>query len=141
VRPRAAHQSRGHATPVGAAVEREVVPPVGVLFAGARRQVRRVRDDSVEPSRAVEQVRAHGNDRERGVARGPGEPLERVGVPVRRDDARPRARGLEREGAVAGADVEHPRAGSRARERTQELRVLALGVDRTLGEPLGRAAL
>jgi len=49
-------------TAVGATVQGEVVPVVGVAFRDAGRQIRRVRHDAVEPSQSVGEVRADRGD-------------------------------------------------------------------------------
>ena len=122
-------EARRDGAPVPASVEREVVPSVRVLAAGWGRQVGWVREDALESARPVHQVRRDGGEVERLTASDGAERAERSNVAVRRDDARPTPCGLEGERARAGADVEQRRPGRDARERSQELGVLAGRVD------------
>lgn len=94
------------AAPVGAAVEREVLPSVRVPFRRTGRKVRRVREHAVEPTEPRREVRTDDVDREPFRPRERAHVPERVRIEVGRDDAGARARGRERGEPAPGPDLE-----------------------------------
>jgi len=93
------------------------VPRVGVPFLGTRGKVGRVGDDPVEAAEPSGEIGPDGLQVEMFGARDRREPTERVGVAVRRDDARPPSGRGECDLARAGSDLEERRSGGDPSER------------------------
>ncbi len=115
---------------VGTAVQGEIFPTVGVTGVPARRQIRWIREDEVEPTQPPRQI---GPDRRYGEAVGK-RPVtqrrQRRGVEVGGDDLpSPRSGGGERREAPTAADLQDALAGTRPGEPGQQPTVLADGID------------
>jgi hypothetical protein len=110
--------------PIEASVEREVRPGIRVPLLRGRREVRRVRQDAVESPESVSEVRTHRPDREAHRERRSTEHGQGVRVSVGGDHPPARARGRERERAVARPEVEEPAAPGPRGEREEQERVL-----------------
>jgi hypothetical protein len=129
VAPERAQVARRQGAPVRPAVQREVVPTIGVDAPGRCREVRGVGEDPIEPSRPQRHVGVNGHEPQPLGPRGRGEVPERRAVEIGGDDGRPRPRRPQREVPVAGADLEDAFARPRRREPGQQLGVLADRID------------
>jgi hypothetical protein len=122
--------------PVGAAIEREVVPTVRVALADVGGQVGRVGEDEVELTQAAGEVGADRRHVEASRLGRSSEPPEGFGVEVGRNHAGAGARRRERDRPVPTADLEDRFARLRRREAEQQFGILSGRIH--LDPPFGR---
>jgi hypothetical protein len=108
--------ARGRGTAVRTAVEREVVPSVGVPLRGSGGKVGRIREYSVESAEAPRKIRPHHLQVETLRSPDGGESEEGSGVEVGRDHPGAPARRREGQEPGPGADVEEGAARVHSRE-------------------------
>ncbi|MGA7861527.1 MAG: hypothetical protein WCB19_06685, partial [Thermoplasmata archaeon] len=135
--PERGEEPGGDATPVGASVEREILPGVPIPLLATRREVGRVRENQVEPAQARCQVGAYGIERKL-LAPGPSnDGAQRGRIQVGGDHpACPVPCCNEGRQPSAASHLEDGVASAWSSEASEEPGVLAHGVD--LGE-LSRA--